>query len=1002
VNFSAWAIRKPVPAVLLFVVLTLAGWMSFRTLSIQNIPDLDLPTVTVTATLPGSTAATMETEVTRKLEDSFATLDRIDHITSTVTEGSSVTTVQFKLEKPTQEAVDDVRDAVSKVRSQLPADVDEPIIQKMTMAGQALLTYAVHSKTKSEGDLSWYIDNDIAKQLLSVDGVSTITRVGGIDRQIRVELDPERMAALNITAAEINAKLRPAIQDAGGGRTDFSGGEQSVRAAGAVTSVEQLRAVPLNLANGQRILLSDIANIVDGAAEQRQTARLDGMPVVAFQVFRTTGTSEVSVAAAVRQHIAALTASNPDVKIVEISNSVSRVKSQYDASMEALYEGALLAVAVVWLFLRDLRATIVSAVALPLSMLPTFFAMKLFGFSLNSITLLALTLVVGILVDDAIVEVENIFRHLGMGKPPLQSAMDAAAEIGLAVIATSMTLVAVFLPVAFMDGIPGKFFKQFGWTSAIAVLASLLVARLLTPMMAAYMLKPVHHAEEEGRLTRQYRRMLEACMRHPWRTVAGAIAFFVASLALMQQLPAGFVPKGMNGKLAVAVELAPGARLSDTEHVVEEVRQAAKNVPEVLNFFASIGGSDVRKASLTLNLMEGRKEDAVEADLRARVANIPGARFSFGVGGSGEKLTLVLSGDNNDALQAAANAVERDLRTLHNVGNVTSSASLLMPELTIEPDLQRAADLGVTATSIGEALRVATTGDFDTNLPKLNLDERQLDVLVSLPESVRSDPNVIGQLRVAGNQGPVPLANFSTLSVKSGPAEIDRYDRSRNVTLSVELAGRPIGEVLKEVNALPSLKALPAGVKRQASGDLERMQELFSSFGLAMAFGVLAVYFVLVLLFHDFVQPATILVALPLSVGGAVIALMLGNYSLSMPALIGLLMLMGIATKNSILLVEYAARMQREESLLAMEAMREAASKRVRPILMTTVAMGAGMLPIALSTSGDNSFRAPMATAVIGGLLTSTILSLFVVPAVYLLVDRLKSRARIWRKNVVR
>lgn len=994
-NFSAWAIRRPVPAILLFVVLTIAGWMSFRTLAIQNIPDLDLPTVTVTASLPGSTAATMETEVTRKLEDSFASLDRIDHITSTVTEGSSVTTVQFKLEKPTQEAVDDVHDAVSQIRSQLPADMDEPIITKMTMAGQALLTYAVQSPGKSEGDLSWFIDNDISKELLSADGVSKITRVGGIDRQIRVELDPVRMAALNITASEINTKLRAVIQDAGGGRTDYSGGEQSVRAAGAVTSVEQLRKVPLNLANGQRILLADIANITDGAAEQRQMARLDGKPVVAFQVFRTTGMSEVSVAAAVRTRIAALGTVHPDIQMVEVNDSVSRVKSQYDASMEALYEGAILAVVVVWLFLRDFRATLVSAVALPLSMLPTFFAMKLFGFSLNSITLLALTLVVGILVDDAIVEVENIFRHLGMGKPPLQSAIDAAAEIGLAVIATSMTLVAVFLPVAFMDGIPGKFFKQFGWTSAIAVLASLLVARLLTPMMAAYMLKPVHHTENEGRLTRRYQRMLGASMAHPWRTVSGAVAFFIASLALMQQLPAGFVPKGMNGKLAVAVELAPGARLSDTDRVVEQVRQVSKSVPEVKNFFASLGGSDVRKASVTMNLTgTGRKEDAVEADIRQRVSNIPGARFSFGLGGSGEKLTLVLSGDNTEALLAASNSVERDLRTLRNVGNVTSTASLLMPELTIEPDLQRAADLGVTSTAIGDALRVATTGDFDTNLPKLNLDERQLDVLVSLPESVRSNPEVIGQLRVQGSQGPVPLSNFAALSVKSGPAEIDRYDRSRNVSLSVELAGQPIGEVLKEVNALPSLKSLPAGVHRQASGDLERMQELFSSFGLAMLFGVMAVYFVLVLLFHDFVQPATILVALPLSIGGAVIALMAGNYSLSMPALIGLLMLMGIATKNSILLVEYAARMQREQALRAAEAMREAASKRVRPILMTTVAMGAGMLPIALATSGDNSFRAPMATAVIGGLLTSTILSLFVVPAVYLLVDGLKMKLR--------
>lgn len=1001
-NFSAWAIHKPVPALLLFIVLTLAGWVGFQKLSVQNLPDMDLTTVTVTAGLPGSSAVSMETEVTRKIEDSLASLDRVEHITSTVTEGSSVTTVQFALERNSSEAVNDTRDAVSKIRSELPSGMSDPVITKMTIAGQALLTYAIESPNRSTADLSWFIDNDVSKELLSTKGVSQVSRTGGVDREIRVELDPVRMAALNVTASDISSKLRNAIQDAGGGRTEFSGTEQSVRALGAVASVEDLRKTVLTLADGRRVQLIDIAQIKDSAAEQRQLARLDGKSVVAFQVFRSTGTSEVTVARDVRQHIAALAQAHPDIKLVEIGNSVKRVQDQYDASMRALYEGALLAVIVVWLFLRDNRATFVSAVALPLSILPTFLAMFLMDFSLNTLTLLALTLVVGILVDDAIVEVENIVRHLGMGKTPRQAALDAAAEIGLAVIATSMTLVAVFLPTAFMSGIPGKFFKQFGWTSALAVLASLLVARLLTPMMAANILKPVAHPEPESGWLRVYRRSLEPCLRHPWKTVAGALAFFVASIALLMALPSGFMPAGENGKLMVSVELAPGAKLADTDRVVEQARLAASHTPEITRVFATLGGGDVRKASMTFDLKDkgGRPESIVEAELRKQFADIPGAKFSFGMGGSGEKLTLVLSGDNNETLQAAADAVERDLRTLPGFGNVSSSASLLKPELQIQPDLNRAADLGVTASAIGDALRVATTGDFDTSLAKLNLAERQLAVRVQLPQEARSNPEVIGQLRVQGLKGTVPLSNFATLAVRSGPAQIDRYDRSRNVTLSVELAGKPIGDAMGLVNALPSLKHLPAGVSRQASGDLERMQELFSSFGLAMAAGVLAVYFVLVLLFHDFVQPGTILAALPLSVGGAVIALMIGNYSLSMPALIGLLMLMGIVTKNSILLVEYAARLQREQGLDAVDAMREACAKRIRPILMTTVAMAAGMLPIALATSGDSSFRAPMATSVIGGLLTSTVLSLFVVPAVYRLVDRLKCRLGAWRDRL--
>ena len=1000
-NFSAWAIKKPIPAILLFIVLTLAGWMSFRALPVQNIPDFDLPTVTVSASLPGSTAATMETEVTRKIEDSLASLERIEHITSTVTEGSSVTTVQFVLEKPTQEAVDDVRDAVSRVRSQLPGDVEEPIITKVTMSGQALLSYAVEAPGKSAADLSWFIDNDVAKELLAASGVSKVTRVGGVDREVRIELDPTRMNSMGVTAADVSRLLRTATQDGSGGRTEFSGTEQAVRALGTVRSVEEVAQLPLALANGQRIVLGDVARVTDASAEQRQLALLDGKPVVSFQVFRSTGTSEVEVAKAVRAKVAKLQAANPNMKVVEIGNSVSRVQSQYDASMKALYEGAFLAVVVVWLFLRDPRATFVSAVALPLSVLPTFFAMHLFDFSLNTITLLALTLVVGILVDDAIVEVENIVRHLAMGKTPRQAAMDAAAEIGLAVIATSMTLVAVFLPTAFMAGIPGKFFKQFGWTAALAVLASLLVARLLTPMMAASMMKPSKHEEIEGKWTHRYLGALEHCLANPWKTAAAALAFFVVSIALMTKLPAGFIPASDNGKLMVAAELAPGATLADTTKVVEAVRHSAKEIPEIVRVYANAGGSDVRNASVTLDLDEKktRSQTDVESDLRARLAQIPGARFSFGMGGSGEKLTLVLSGDNSKSLNQAAAAIERDLRTIPGLGNVSSSASLLRPELTIRPDLARAADLGVTASAVGQALRVATTGDFDTSLAKLNLEERQLPIRVTIPQEQRQDPEVIGQLRVQGKAGLVPLENFSTIAMDSGPAQIARFDRRRNVTLSVELAGKPLGEVMKDVNKLPSLQNLPAGVSRQASGDLERMQELFSSFGLAMALGVMAVYFVLVLLFHDFVQPATILAALPLSVGGAVIALLLGNYSLSMPVLIGLLMLMGIVTKNSILLVEYAARIQRERAISAVEAMREACAKRVRPILMTTVAMAAGMAPIAFATQGDSSFRAPMAVAVIGGLLTSTVLSLFVVPAVYRLVDTFKLRvARQFKK----
>lgn len=999
-NISAWAIKKPIPVIVLFMVLTIAGWLGFKSLSVQNLPDFDLPVVTVTAAMPGATASNMETEVAKKLEDSFASIDKLEHITTSVTEGVASITLQFLLEKDVQEAVDDIKDSISQVKKDLPTALEEPIVKKLTMAGRPLLTYTVQAEGVSRKDLSWFVDNDVSRAVTAVTGVSQITRQGGASREIRVELDQTKMAGFGVTAAEVSRQLRSRTLDSAGGRSDLGGQEQTVRAVGALSDIEALSSFPLRLGQGGGYApLSGIATVTDTEEEQRQRAWVDGKEVVSFQVFRSKGTSEVTVGAAVRDAVGKLQAQRPDVKITEVNDNVKAVQTQYDSTMSALYEGAFLAVVVVFFFLRNGRATFVSAAALPLSIIPTFFAISAFGFSLNSITLLALTLVVGILVDDAIVEVENIVRHQNMGKKPMVAARDAAAEIGLAVIATSFTLVAVFLPVAFMAGIPGKFFKQFGITASIAVLMSLLVARLLTPVMAATMLKGMkdHDHVEDARWHKTYMRGLDYCLHRPWRVMAFAVAFFVMSVALLGQLPAGFVPKSESGKVEVAVEMAPGTTLDETSAVIEQARARIQALPEVTRVYSIAGGSTIRKGSLSVDLVDGADETAVESKIREQLSTIPAAKLTYGQGGSGETLQIVLSGEDPVKLNQAASDLARDLRTIPGLGNVSSSASLVQPELAVRVDLVKAAAQGVLPSDIGTTIKVATEGDVDQNLAKLNEGLRQIPVRVQLAQATRTDIGQLEQLRVPGANGQVILSNVADISLESGPAEISRYDRSRNVTITAELAGLQIGEVAKKVNELPSMKNLPEGVSRAPAGDMERMMELFKSFGLAMALGILAVYVVLVLLFHDFVQPLTILMALPLSIGGAVLALMAGGYALGMPSLIGLLMLMGIVTKNSILLVEYAVRTQREGFCTALMAMEEACAKRVRPILMTTVAMGAGMLPIALSTTGDSSFRAPMAAAVIGGLLTSTMLSLFVVPAFYQLVDRLETRLRIRR-----
>ena len=1019
-NVSTWSIRNPIPAVMLFVLLTFGGLLSFNAMKVQNFPDIDLPTISVTVSLPGASPAQLENDVARKIENSVATLQGLKHIYTKVQDGGATITAEFRLEKSTQEALDDVRSAVARVRGDLPGDVRDPIVTKMDLASQPVLAFTIASARMDDEALSWFVDDTVAKKLLSVAGVGAVTRVGGVDRQVHVALDPVKLQGLSVTAAEVSRQLRQVQTESAGGRTDLGGSEQPVRTLATVQSAQELAALSLALSGGRSVRLDQVATVSDTVAEPRAMALLNGQPVVGFEVARSKGASEVEVGGAVQAALAQLREQHPDLVITEAFNFVQPVQEEYDGSMHLLYEGAVLAVLVVWLFLRDWRATFVSAVALPLSVIPAFIGMHLLGFSINVITLLALSLVVGILVDDAIVEVENIVRHLRMGKTPYQAAMEAADEIGLAVVATTFTLIAVFLPTAFMSGVAGKFFKQFGWTAALAVFASLVVARVLTPMMSAYILKPLVGAHKDPRWMSVYLRWAAWCIRHRFITFIGTALFFAGSLALIPLLPTGFIPPDDNSQTQVYLELAPGATLAQTRAAAEDARQRIAQVSHVKSVYTTIGGgsagsdpfaggasAETRKATLTILLAqrgERPRKQGIENDIRAALVTLPGVRSKVGLGGSGEKYVLVLSGDDPRALATAARDVEKDLRSIPGLGSVSSTASLVRSEIAVRPDFARAADLGVTSSDIAETLRIATVGDYDVALPKLNLASRQVPIVVKLQDAARQDLALLERLTVAGTRGPVMLGQVATLEFSGGPALIDRYDRARNVNFEIELSGQPLGDVTAAVAALPSIVNLPPGVRQVAVGDAEVMGELFASFGLAMLTGVLCIYIVLVLLFKDFLHPVTILAALPLSLGGAFLGLLVADKSFSMPSLIGLIMLMGIATKNSILLVEYAILARREHGMTRLEALMDACHKRARPIIMTTLAMGAGMLPIAIGIgAADPSFRSPMAVAVIGGLITSTVLSLLVIPAVFTGVDDVgRGLGRLWRRATSR
>ena len=1006
-NVSAWCIRNPIPAVMFFVMLTLAGLLGFQQMKIQQFPDIDLPTINITASLPGTAPAQMETEVARKIENAVASLQGVKNIYTKVQDGVAIVTVEFRLEKPTQEGLDDVRSAVSRVRSDLPAELRDPVISKLDLAGAPILTYTVASSRMDDEALSWFVDNQVSKTMLAVRGVGSVARVGGVTREVRVELDPGRLLALNASAADISRQLRNVQQDASGGRADVGGIEQSVRTIATVQSAAELGRLDINLADGRRIRLDQVARVSDTVAERRSGALLNGQPVVGFEIVRSRGAGETDVAGGVRAALEKLRSEHPDVTLTEAFNFVDPVVENYEGSMLLLVEGALLAVLVVWLFLRDWRATLVAATALPLSIVPAFAVMHyVFGFTLNTVTLLSMSLVVGILVDDAIVEIENIMRHLRMGKTPYQAAMEAADEIGLAVIATTFTLIAVFLPTAFMAGVPGKFFVQFGWTAAIAVFFSLVVARMLTPMMAAYILKPPKNEHREPSWMATYLRWAAWCLKHRALTLLATTVFFVGSFMLVPHLPTGFLPPDDLSQTQVTVTLPPGSTYDQTFAAAEQARALVQKNTHVKLVYTAIGAGstgadtftpgggvpDVTKATLTINMTprgdrSGLSKQDIESQLREALAVLPGARVKVGFGASAEKYVLVLAGEDGAALGAHATVVERELRSIPGIGAVTSSSSLVRPELIVRPDPAKAADLGVTAAAIADTLRIATAGDYDQSLAKMNLSQRQIPIVVRLPAEARTDLGLLARLPVPGRNGPVMLGNVATLSIASGPAAIDRYNRQRNVNFEIELNQQPLGEVKNAVLALNSVKNLPPGVIQTEIGDAEAMSELFASFGLAMLTGVLCIYIVLVLLFKDFVQPATILGALVLSIPGAFLALFVTHTALSMPSMIGLIMLMGIATKNSILLVDYVILARRDHGLPRFEAILDACHKRARPIIMTTIAMGAGMLPIAMGWGTDPSFRAPMAIVVIGGLITSTFLSLLVIPVLFTHVD---------------
>jgi hydrophobe/amphiphile efflux-1 (HAE1) family protein len=994
-NISAWAIRHPVTPVVLFVVLLFMGSVAFLRLPVTLNPDVSFPLVLVQVFQPGASPQEVETQIMQKIEGAVAGVGNIDNITSLAIEGQSRVFVQFNIGTPIDRAVADVRDAVAKVRVDLPQGIQEPTVQRLDIDGQEIVMYAVSSSALSGEELSWFVDNAISKRLLSLVGVSQVTRGGGVSREIRVELDPTRMQALGVTAAQVNLQLRTLNLDSPGGRAELGGGEQAIRVLGQASTAKALGDTQIMLPGGRFARLSDLADVKDSVGEIRALARLNGRPATTFSVFKSKGSSDVNVLTVVEQELAKIRKENPHVTISQVYTSVDYTKGTYHSAMSALLEGSILAVLVVFLFLRDLRATLISALAIPLSVIPAFAFMQWMDFTLNSISLLALSLVAGVLVDDAIVEIENIVRHMRMGKSGFQAALDAADEIGLAVVACSATIIAVFLPVSFMGGLTGQYFKQFGLTVAAAVFFSLLVARLITPVLAAYTLKSDKVASHtDGPIMAWYQRVLRWSARNRWKTVAGGAVFFALSIVGLMIVPTEFIPASDDSFTQLNVELPPGARLEDTAAVSSAAYRVLARQPEVESVVEVVGGDDfgeVRTANLNITLVKPNQRKVSQRQFEDRVikdlAAIPDARIHFNRNGNGRDINLYITGEDPALVEASARKLVDEMRQLPMLRDAGIDGDMPRPEILIHPHLDLASQLGVTVASLSETIRIATLGELDQNSAKFSVAGRQVPIRVSLAEDTRRDLSTLENLPVpTASGGAVPLKSVADITFGQGPTRVRRYNQARRLSIVADLNGVKFGPAMAKIKELPALKNLPPGVHQVDVGDAKYMAELMMNFLIAMVTGVLMVFAVLVLLFARVLQPITILSSLPLSIGGAVLALMVTGNALSLGAMIGFLMLMGIVAKNSILLVDFAIEEMRAGKD-RLTAILEAAHKRARPIVMTTVAMIAGMMPVALGIGGDTAFRQPMAVAVIGGLITSTALTLVIVPAAFTIID---------------
>ncbi len=989
-NISSWSIQNPIPPLVLFAGLLLAGLVSFSRMDVNNNPDISFPMVTVQVQQPGAAPSELETQVTQRVEAAVRGISGVDEIVSYASEGTSFTNVQFMIGTPVDRGLNDVRNAVAQIRSDLPQGILEPQVTRVDIDGGPIAYFSVEATDMTLEQLSWFVDNTVSRRLLGIQGMAAARRGGGVSREIRVILKPERLQALGVSAGQINQQLRQTNINAAGGRTEIAGAEQSIRVLGNAQTAFTLGQTQIQLSGDRSVRLDELADVRDMYAEQRNLSLMNGRQVTSIALEKAKGSSDIAVYDAAMKELEKIGKEYPKVKFKQLFTSVDYTRDQYHSAIIAMVEGAVLAVIIVFLFLRDWRATMISALAIPLSAIPAFWFMDMMGFTLNTISLLALSLVAGVLVDDAIVEIENIVRHMRMGKSAYQASLDAADEIGLAVLATTMSIVAVFLPVALMPGMSGQFFIQFGMTIVIAVLLSLLVARMITPMIAAYFLEAHGEASHgEGWLMDRYMDVLRWSLDHRWKVVIlGGGGALLATFFAFSTLPFTFQPTINTDYSQVKVDLVPGTTLQQSRRVTEQVAEILAQDKDVVE--AAFADIEPTQANIYLTLKKDRKITSVdwERQTAPKLAQVADARIYFqsqaGGSFSGRDITIMLGGEDPVLLEKTAHDLVEQMSKVKEIRAPRLNGDIQRPEIIIKPRMDLAAELGVTTVALSEAMRVATLGDIDQNSAKFSLADRQIPIRVSIAEDARRDISTIQNMPVPTSNGAsVPLKLVADISFGAGPTQIRRYNQVRRVVIGADLApGVVTSEAMAQIEQIPLYKNLPNGVQHITVGESKFQQEMMTNFVVAVIAGVLLVLAVLILLYKRVIPPFINLGSLILAPLGGALALHLAGMPVSMPVLIGILMLLGIVAKNSILLIDFALE-EMAAGVPRREAIIDAGHKRAQPIMMTTVAMVAGMVPTALSLTGDGAWRAPMGVTVIGGLMLSTLLTLIIVPSAF-------------------